>query len=150
MRGNVRLQNNMTADLVNYPVVPVFAEMLDQGAPRKIPRQFYASGQGEALVTHQVEAHALRLRVRLIKRVALDHLVRRLAQFWPCVASRHDRLGQAFRDKPAIRFLRHLKNQIIHARESMLSTHDALVDKTSVLFALVMVVCALSVARPNN
>ena len=61
MCGNVRLQNNVAAHLVSDPVIPIFAEMLDQSAPRKIPRKFHASGQSEALVADQVQAHTLRL-----------------------------------------------------------------------------------------
>jgi hypothetical protein len=119
MRGNVRLQNDVAAHLVNDPVVPVFAEMLDQGAPRKIPRQFHASSQGETFVPDQVETHAFWLRLRRIKEVTFDRFVHRLAQLRPCVALRDDRLRQAFRDEPAVRLLRHLKNQIVHAWESM-------------------------------
>ena len=122
MRGNVRLQNDVAAHLVNDPVVPVFAEMLDQGAPRKIPRQFHASSQGETFVPDQVETHAFWLRLRRIKEVAFDRLIHRLAQFRPGIALRDNRLRQAFRDESTIRLLRHLKNQIAHVWESMLST----------------------------
>jgi len=119
MCGNVRLQNDVAAHLVNDPVIPIFAEVLDQGAPRKIPRQFHASGQGEALVADQVQAHTLRLRLRRIKEVAFDRLIHRLAQFRPCIALRDNRLRQAFRDESTIHLLRHLKNQIAHAANNM-------------------------------
>ena len=122
MCGNVRLQNNVAAHLVNDPVIPIFAEVLDQGASRKIPRQFHASGQSEALVADQVQAHTLRLRLRRIKEVAFDRLIHRLAQFRPCIALRDNRLRQAFRHESSICLLRHLKNQIIHLCKSMLST----------------------------
>lgn len=123
--GNVCLQNDMAADLVDYAVVPVFAEMLDQGAPRKIPRQLHALGQSKALVPDQVQTHTLRLRLRLIKEVTFDRLIHRLAQLRPCIALSDDRLRQAFCDESAIRILRHLKNQIAHVWESILFTGPA-------------------------
>ena len=66
-----------------------------------------------------MESHTLRLRLRRIKEVTFDRLIHRLAQLRPSVALRDNRLRQAFRDEPAIRLLRHLKNQIVHAWESM-------------------------------
>lgn len=121
MRGNVCLQNDMAADLVDYAVVPVFAEMLDQGAPREVPRQLHASSQSEALVADQMQTHALRLRLRRIKEVTFHRFVHRVPQLRPRVALSDDRLRQAFRDEPAVRLLCHLKNQIVHIWESMLS-----------------------------
>lgn len=119
VRGNVRLQDNVTADLMHHAVIPPLAQVFDQIAARQIPGQFHASGQGEAFVANQVETHAFRLRLRRIKEVAFDRLVHRLAQFRPCVSLRDNRLRQALRDKSAIGLLRHLKNQIVHTWESM-------------------------------
>ena len=39
----IRLQNDVTADLINLPIVPVLAKDLDQVASRKIAWNFHAT-----------------------------------------------------------------------------------------------------------
>jgi hypothetical protein len=68
-----------------------------------------------------MQTHAFWLRLWRIKEVTFDYLIHRIAQFRPRVTLRDNRLRQAFRDKSAVRLLRHLKNQIVHVWKSMLS-----------------------------
>ena len=58
MAGRIGLQNDVAANLMDDPVIPPPAEVLDQSASGQIPRKLHASSQGEALVANQVKPHS--------------------------------------------------------------------------------------------
>jgi len=71
-------------------------------------------GEGEALVADQMQPDATRSSGRSIKEISSHRLIDGGSHRDPVVTLRHDRLRQALGDIAAIRFLRHLKDQLLH------------------------------------
>lgn len=114
-----RLQDHVATDLVHNRVSPVLAQMFRQIIPGEISRQLHqrgeeSLGEGKTLVADQMQPDTVRSGSGSIKEISPHRLIHSGSHRGPVVTLRHDRLRQALGDIAAIRFLRHLKDQLLH------------------------------------
>ena len=114
-----RLQDYMAADLVHDGVTPVLAQVLRKIIPGEISRQLHrrdegSLGEGKALVADQMQPDTAGSRIEGIKEVSTHGFIDCSTHRRPVITLSHDRLREALGDIAAIRFLRHLKDQLLH------------------------------------
>ena len=128
MAGIFRLKDYVAADLVHDGVTPVLTQVLCQVIPGKISRQLHQRGEGrlgegKALVADQMQPDTAGGFIKGIKEVSTHGLIHRSTHRRPVTPLRHNWLREALGDIATIRFLRHLKDQLLHGvTHNLLST----------------------------
>lgn len=122
------LQDHVAADLVDDRVAPMLAQVLRKIIPGEISRQLHRRNdeglsEGKALVPDQMQPDTAGGFIKGIKEVSTHGLIDCSTHRGPVVTLSHDWFRQALGDIAAIRFLRHLKDQLHHGvTHNLLST----------------------------
>lgn len=118
------LQDHVATHLMDKAITPALAQMPDERRTGQVSRKLHASGQGEALVTNQMQSYAGRQLFRSIEKISAHSFVGRFPQFLPKIALRDNRLREALGDKAAVGLLGNLENQTVHCQDLSPLTSD--------------------------